>query len=165
MPDLRIIDPDLWDKVQARLAGIRQSERAIKVRETQFWKHRRPRYLLTGKAFCGNCGGSLSAIGKDYLACATARNKGTCTNKRGIRREIVEDQILDALRTQLMQPDLVREFSTAFIAEINHQRARLERERRLRDRTDGRDCPDAGACVRAGHAKNRPQWDGRSWFV
>ena len=165
VPDLRIIDPDLWDRVQARLAGIRQSERAIKVRETQFWKHRRPRYLLTGKAFCGNCGGSLSAIGKDYLACATARNKGTCTNKRGIRREIVEDQILDALRTQLMQPDLVREFSTAFIAEINHQRARLERERRLRDRTDGRDCPDAGACVRAGHAKNRPQWDGRSWFV
>ena len=91
--------------------------------------------------------------------------EGACVSKRGIHREIVEDQILDALRTQLMQPDLVREFSTAFIAEINHQRARLERDRRPRDRADGRDCPDAGACVGAEHAKNRPQWDGCSWFV
>lgn len=82
--DLRIIDQEVWENVRDRLAGIRQSDRSTKMRESEFWKQRRPRHLLTGKAYCGSCGGSLTAVGKDYLACATARNKGTCTSKRSI---------------------------------------------------------------------------------
>jgi site-specific DNA recombinase len=59
---------------------------------------RRASHPLTGKAFCGCCGGIYSAVGRDYLACSAARRQGICANRRGIRRQALEDQILEALR-------------------------------------------------------------------
>lgn len=104
VPHLRIIDDELWYRVQARLNAIRDSERVTKARATKFWTFRRPRHLLTGKVVCGACGGSAASIGKDYLACSTARHQGTCTNRASIRRSEVESWIVDAVRRQLMAP-------------------------------------------------------------
>ena len=41
------------------------------------------------------------------------------SNREGIRRERLEGLILDALRTRLMQPELVAEFIREFTAEWN----------------------------------------------
>jgi DNA invertase Pin-like site-specific DNA recombinase len=87
VPHLRIVDQELWETVQARLGEIRSSPKTAKLIASGFWLQRRPRHLLTGKAFCGRCGGPLAAVGKDYLACAAARGKGTCANRKGIRRD------------------------------------------------------------------------------
>ena len=124
--DLRIVDHDLWDRVHHRLQGIRESDQAQAIRSSEFWKHRRPQHLLTGLTYCGCCGGILSNVGRDYLACGAARNKSTCTNTRGIRREVIETLILDALRTRLMAPELVKEFIAEFIVETNRFRAEAE---------------------------------------
>ena len=140
VPDMRIVDQDLWDRAQARLDGIRASDRSQKAREREFWKDRRPKHLLTGKAYCGCCGGSLATIGQDYLACSAARNKGTCENGRGIRRNVVETLILDALKSRLMAPELVKEFSSAFIAETNKMRAEAESGRVLVERDHASVC-------------------------
>nr|WP_237051384.1 recombinase family protein [Magnetospirillum sp. ME-1] len=140
VPHLRIVDQDLWDRAQARLDGIRASDRSQKAREREFWKDRRPKHLLTGKAYCGCCGGSLATIGQDYLACSAARNKGTCENGRGIRRNVVETLILDALKSRLMAPELVKEFSSAFIAETNKMRAEAESGRVLVERDHASVC-------------------------
>ena len=51
-------------------------------------------------------------------------------NRRGIRRAILENLVLDALRKELMHPDLVQEFVAAFHEEVN----RLARTR-TQDRT------------------------------
>ena len=126
VPDLRIVDQALWDRVDARLVGIRASDRSQKVQANAFWKQRRPKHLLSGKTYCGCCGGPMASIGKDYLACSTARNKGTCEHTRGVRRAAVEEVILDDLKSHLMHPDLVKEFSAAFIAETNRLRAGIE---------------------------------------
>jgi site-specific DNA recombinase len=61
----------------------------------------------------------MSNVGRDYIACGAARKQGTCTNTQGIRRSELECLVLDALRDQLMAPDLVAEFVTAFTAEWN----------------------------------------------
>ncbi len=124
-PHLRIIDDELWDRVQARLNSIRESAPVSKARKTRFWEHRRARHLLTGLMVCAECGGPMIAAGKDYMACDHARNQGTCSNKRGIKRDRIEETVLEALKTNLMQPNLVEEFIRAFHAEVN----RLERER------------------------------------
>src|SRR5262249_57073439 len=61
VPALRIIPEPLWTGVQTRLAA---SHRAY-LRATKGARHGRPangvesRYLLTGLAACGRCGGSL----------------------------------------------------------------------------------------------------------
>jgi len=75
---------------------------------------------------CGNCGASLLAAGKDYLCCSAARRLGTCKNRNGIRRGVLENLILNALKQNLMHPDLVAEFVREFHAEINRQRRDAE---------------------------------------
>ncbi|MGI9412389.1 MAG: recombinase family protein [Hyphomicrobiales bacterium] len=145
LPELRIVEPELWDTVQERLGDIRDSETVRKARATKFWEKRRATSLLTGKVKCGHCGGGYAAVGRDYLACGTARQAGTCSNARSIRRPILENLILDALKNNLMQPELVEEFTAAFHDEINKQRrdgaaerGRIERALdRERQRLDG----------------------------
>ncbi|PNG24427.1 hypothetical protein CR492_18825 [Methylocella silvestris] len=134
-PGLRIVDDELWNRAQQRLVAIRTSGPVAKARATEFWTHRRPRHLLTGKAVCGVCGGAASPIGKDYIACSAARRQGTCSNRGSVRRSAIETWIIDALQRQLMAPDLVSEFVRAFNEEVNrcrrdrnHRRELLARE-------------------------------------
>ena len=122
IPELRIVDPAIWDKVHARLTAVREVPGVKKAIEKQFWLKRRAKHLLTGLAKCGVCGGDLAPIGQDYLACSAARRKGTCANKRGIRRPMLEGIILDTLKDNLMAPELVKEFITEFHAEVNRLR-------------------------------------------
>ena len=126
VPQLRIVEDDLWRHVQDRLANIRGSDRVTKARAKKFWLNRRPQHLLTGLTTCGDCGGPLVAAGKDYLCCSAARRLGTCKNVKGIRRGVLEGLILDALKHNLMHPDLVAEFIKEFYAEINRQRRDAE---------------------------------------
>ena len=69
----------------------------------------------------------MIAAGKDYMACDHARNQGTCNNRRGIKRERIEELVLDTLKSRLMAPHLVEEFIRAFHAEVN----RMEKERNV----------------------------------
>ena len=64
MPDLCILEDELWQAVQARLTGTRQSPGVAKAIATQFWKHRRARHLLTRLARCG----VMTALDADPLA-------------------------------------------------------------------------------------------------
>jgi len=127
VPELRIVDDALWQQVQARLGSIRASPRVAKARAAEFWKHRRARHLLTGLAHCGVCGGPLAAVGKDYLTCAAAHRQGTCSNKRSLRRPVLEALILDGLKDRLMAPELVKEFIAEFHREVN----RFSRDREV----------------------------------
>jgi hypothetical protein len=94
VPNLRIVDRAAWDAVQARLDAIRGSPGSTKQRESEFWKQRRPKHLLTGLVHCGECAGLMAAIGKDYLACTAARSGAGCSNRTSIRRSRVEQVVL-----------------------------------------------------------------------
>ena len=126
VPALRIIDQALWDKVQERLNGIRTSTAVVKARQTRFWENRRPRHLLSGLLNCTTCGSKLAAVGKDYMACSAARGSGTCESRRGIKRDVIEHVVLEALNQNLMQPELVEEFIREFHAEVNKHRRDME---------------------------------------
>ena len=129
VPDLRIVDAALWDSVRSRQSGIRESEGVSRARDTRFWEKRRSRHLLTGFLFCGTCGSRFASVGRDYLACSGARGRGTCSNRRSIRRAVVERIVLEGLQHRLMAPALVEEFITAFTAEVNRQRRHNEAAR------------------------------------
>ncbi len=126
VPELRVVEQDTWDAVQARLDEVRASPRSTKQRHSEFWKQRRPKHLLTGLVHCGVCGGLMSAIGKNYLACTAARSGAGCNNRKSIRRDHVEVVVLQGLKARLMAPELVEEFIREFHAEVNRQRAAEE---------------------------------------
>lgn len=123
VPELRIVEQDLWDAVKARQAEttFSQPERGNEALNDR----RRPRHLFAGLIRCGRCGGGYSMISKDLLGCSTARNKGTCDNRLNIRRDALEASVLGGLRTHLMEPDLFKEFCNEFTREVNRLRMEL----------------------------------------
>ena len=127
VPELRIIDDTLWSLVKQRQeltrheimtesSGIR-SERA-----------RRAAHLLSGLLKCGVCGGGFSKVSNEHYGCSTARNRGTCNNLLTIRRDVLEASVLSGLKTQLMDPDLVREFVAEYHRELNRLNSDKEHE-------------------------------------
>jgi site-specific DNA recombinase len=105
------------------------------IKASRFWERRRAVHMLTGRAFCGACGGPMAAAGRDYLACSNARKLGTCGERKAIRRPVLEGYVLDLVRDRLMEPDAVKAFVSAYHQEINAGRdaAAAERARRQKD--------------------------------
>lgn len=76
------------------------------------------------------------AKGLEFIAAdQPARNKGTCDNLLTVRRDELEAKVLDGLKEQLMQPELVTAFIDEFHKEVNRQRAEQDgrRDRTARD--------------------------------
>ena len=87
-------------------------------------ERRRPKHLFTGLVKCGCCGGGYLMISKDMLGCTNARTKGTCDNRLNIRRDTLEQSVLNGLDKHLMEPELYKEFCEEFTREVN--KARME---------------------------------------
>ena len=126
VPDLRIIDDALWQKVRARQGSLKSKDTDIPV-----WDRRRPRTLFSGLMECGCCGAGFSKVSKDSFGCSAARNKGKaiCTNMRGIKQKDLETRVLDALVHNLMDPEAVAAFCEAYTEERNRLAAAMSGHR------------------------------------
>lgn len=119
-PELRIVEQELWDAAKARQQTVKQNTETGKA--NGIWERRRARYLLSGLTRCGVCGGGYSMISATHVGCSTARNKGTCSNRLAIKRADLEERVLGALKSKLMDPALFREFCDEFAREMNRLR-------------------------------------------
>ena len=120
MPELRIIDDSLWQAVKARQAATRRTM------QTGIVRARRPKYLFSGLTRCAICGGGFILSSRDHLVCFNARSRGTCTNRRRIKRQEVEARVLRAMRERFFERGAFAEFCAGFTEEMN----RLRREQR-----------------------------------
>ena len=75
VPALRIIEDELWERVQA-----------IKQRYSSRWGNKRQskKRLLSGLLKCGRCGGGMTIRRGDRYYCSARREKGTCDADRGM---------------------------------------------------------------------------------
>jgi site-specific DNA recombinase len=120
VPELRIVDDELWNQVKARQAEMRRV--ASNGDPKQFNRARRPKYLFSGLTKCAECGGGYVMYWRDRLACFGARSRGTCTNRLTISRQEVEERVLVALRDKLMRRDLFEDFCREYVRELNRLR-------------------------------------------
>ncbi len=116
VPDLRIIDDDLWQAAKARQASTRHTMKAGIVYA------RRPKYLFSGLTQCESCGGGFVLSSHDLLTCFNARSRGTCDNFRSIKRQDVEARALRAMRELFFEPGAFAAFCEGFTAELTLQR-------------------------------------------
>ena len=120
VPELRILDDDLWQAVKDRQKEIRK--RYVDADGNGLRATHRKRYLFSGLIKCAECGGGYSIAYRDHFGCSTVKNKGTCSNHARISRAELESRILDALRNELMDPAMFREFCEEYTREINRLR-------------------------------------------
>ena len=138
VPELRIVDQEVWDAAKARQKALAY-EPPAEPGENTLNDRRRPKHLFTGLVKCGCCGSGYTMISKDLLGCFGARNKGICDNRLNIRRDALEKSVLQGLHTHLMEPGLFKEFCAEFTREVNRRRIErstdLDAARRELDRT------------------------------
>src|SRR6202008_4375243 len=134
VPELRIVDDDLWQAVKAKQKEI--PEKFVNVTEAVREHHsnkrlnsaRRPKSLFSGLVFCGGCDGPCSLRGADRFACSAHVSNGSCSNSSTLARSELEQRVLGRLKDRLLAPDVVAEAMRAYAEEMN----RLNRERRAR---------------------------------
>lgn len=121
MPDLRLIDQDLWHRVKVRQGAIRETltDAQRGNNSNPLGTIRRAKHLFSGLLKCGCCDGSYTLMNKTKYGCASARNKGTCGNRKLIKREHVEERILNGLKNKLMDPEMLKEFVAEYQREWN----------------------------------------------
>ena len=93
VPELRIVPQGLWDAVKARQVQMARSTRPDN-KKADFWKHQRPRYLLSGLMKCGACGASYIKCGTNRFGYTGARDRATCSDHFTIRGDDIEHAIL-----------------------------------------------------------------------
>ena len=118
VPDLRIVPQPLWEAAKAR-------QKELDKRSGSLGGRKRPQYLLSGLLVCGSCGGGYSKINSERYGCSSARNKGesVCTNKKTIKRTLLEGKVLNALQSHLMRDELVQVFCEEYARHMNALRA------------------------------------------
>ena len=114
VPELCIIDQDLWERVKERQRDLR--------RLPSFHEKQRPRMLLSYLLKCGCCGGGFSKVSQNHYGCSTARNKGTCHNRLTVRQDTLEGLVIGALQSRLMDPSLLAEFCDEYTRHLNKLR-------------------------------------------
>ena len=112
VPELRIIEQDLWDKLKAKQGKINKHSK-------KFWEKQRPRNLFSFLLKCGCCGGGYSKISQTHYGCSTARNKGTCDNRLSVHQDKMEEAVLGALKAHLMDPELCAIFCEEYTKHLN----------------------------------------------
>lgn len=130
-PHLAIIDRQLWDAAQARKQAQQQSPRGKRA-------PRKP-HLLAGLLHCGHCGGSMVLDGQHsghrVIRCGRARDAGTCSSKRRVRLDKIENVVVGGLQEQLAKPAAIEAYLRGWREEARERtqaaardRAKLERK-------------------------------------
>ena len=120
VPELRIVDQELWDRVKARQTRVNTDPKTKT--KIGVWDRRRPRHLFSGLAKCGACGGGYTVLYRDRLGCLAARVKGICDNHLKIDRERLEGIVLDGLRAHLRKRESFETFCEEYTRELNRHR-------------------------------------------
>ncbi|MGE5500653.1 MAG: recombinase family protein, partial [Ignavibacteriales bacterium] len=118
MPQLRIVDDELFEAVQERLEARSAPN---------FNEHRHPEYLFTRKIYCSECGERLAVYNK-RLGCTGHALKGTCKVSRRVSREALEQAVLDGLKEHLLAAELIEPALVEYRAEM--ERALAEQQSR-----------------------------------
>jgi site-specific DNA recombinase len=117
VPELRLITDELWSAAKARQGKLRATRSGKKA--PGYWDRRRPRFLLSGLMRCGSCGGGFINLNAERVGCAAARAKGTCANRRTMRRDALDNAVLEGLQHHLMDPALCDLFCQEYTKEMN----------------------------------------------
>lgn len=99
VPQLRIVDDVLWERVQELLGALGR---------TNLPHRQRPRHFLSRLVLCGQCGATYQVIDRDRWGCSRHREKGTCANGQRIAGAELEARVLHGLQEKLLAPDVLQ---------------------------------------------------------
>ncbi len=139
VPELRIIDDEVWMAVQGRTEKHKKVTGAVK-------HGPKPRYLLSGLARCADCGGAMHVAKRKEsyenvaaYACSRRKNMGPHACKNSLRRpvEAVDAAVVGWIRKHVLTEEMV-------LGTLQEIRRRLAE----RAKTSGSEAPEIEAQIR-----------------
>lgn len=126
IPHMQIIDPAKWEAAFESFKGVRQRQAG--------------HHFLTGKVLCGSCGlmmvhGNFSR-GRQRVTCNSyqkayaVQGDGSRCPMRSARVEVLCNSVIDAIREELKDNSLEREYQMLLDIEIEDQRKAIDQRRR-----------------------------------
>ena len=122
---LRIIDDELWARVQARRQAVSHGVVAIRALHARARSTgASPKYLLSGLLVCGACGEKFVITGPTQYGCSThrARGRSVCANTIRVPRTLVESVVLEAIQRDLFTEDGLEVFTAEVTRLLAEQR-------------------------------------------
>jgi len=132
VPELRIIDEELWQRAQA----MRNKARAVDGK-----RGGRPRmnpdlghapgnraFALTGLVRCGSCGGLKTLANAGRYVCDRHRKTHGCSNARGTREDVIAERLFPALISDLHAITDLKETVQSMVEEADRERRKREAE-------------------------------------
>ena len=125
-----LVSQELFDTVQARMEKNKKAPARHKAEDD---------YLLTTKLFCGNCGAYMCGeSGRSrrgpvyhYYKCVSVKKKRAACKKKAVRKEWLEDLVVNATMEMIMDDKRVEAITSSVIAvqdEDNMNIPRLEQQ-------------------------------------
>ena len=156
VPDLRIIDQELWDAVRAEMdrrsiSGEPEQEYSDKSRSPA--GRPRKKHLLSGLIKCSCCGSNYTISGKDYYRCAGQKERGTCGNTLSVRKGAMEHAAMSVLQHHLLTEEHAKIFTETFnreVIRITGQQSDRDRETKSRLAAIERELANLAANMRRG---------------
>jgi site-specific DNA recombinase len=113
-PELQIISDELWQRVRERQEHVRRTYGVREGGGVLIPRSATSPYLLSGLLKCGLCGANLIIV-TGYTSyghyprygCSQHFNRGTCPNSVTVRKDWIEEQLLDELQNKVLQPDAI----------------------------------------------------------
>ena len=133
--ELRVIEDDLWRRVQERLVWVKQVY-GTGHREGLLNRSASSRYLLSGFLKCGVCGANITIVtgrarrGHSRYGCSRNFNYGgqECSNNLKERQDWLENRVLADLQAQVLRPEVVNYAVEEFGRQLKMSLANLSGE-------------------------------------
>jgi len=115
-----IVSRETWERVAERMRNNRHKGARNKAKR---------QYLLSGKLYCGKCGGAFVAntinSGKNkteysYYECSAKKRTRTCDMK-AIGAQFIEDEVIKLLYSELFAPEAVNSVADEIVAYIQER--------------------------------------------
>jgi site-specific DNA recombinase len=121
VPELRIVDDDVWEAVQAVLERGQGQRPELS---------RRPKHMLSGLVACDVCGGSWTIRGPNRWGCSRHKEGGAsaCANNRTISTAIMEGRVLSGLQRHMLDPELIEIYVREYHLDYARRSKELEKE-------------------------------------
>ena len=145
MPELRIVPPESWARVQARRTGRARAGAAISAAIKR--GGRGPKFLFSSLLRCGECGSSMVVVGgaANWYGCGGRKLGGehACRNDLKVKRAIVEARLLAPIKSDLLSDELIEEVERRYRKAMQAKPARPDEARLATLRAEVENLTDA----------------------
>lgn len=138
VPELRIVDDELWIRAHAGRRRFKvKTSRTPKVQAPHVEQRAARAHALTGLVYCAACGGMKTLADRNRYVCEAFRRTRSCKNARGTTEGTITERLFPELISALhAETGLKLQLSEIFREALEQRRRAEEQIKALRDKVE-----------------------------